>query len=46
MRKSEYTGVKLTISRFEPEEVFTASSAEIPTRDPDKPVELPFVPVE
>ncbi len=44
MRKTDYVSPEMKFVLFKSEEIITASVVESITRDPDKPIELPFVP--
>lgn len=43
MDRQVYVTPELYVKRFSDDEIITAST-NTPTRDPDKPIELPFVP--
>lgn len=45
MTKTNYVSPKMKIVFFKSEEVVTASAV-VTTKDPNKPVELPFIPAE
>lgn len=45
MDRQNYQVPYIEIKRFSSDEIITAS-APVTTRDPDKPIELPFVPAE
>ena len=45
MNRQLYQTPYMEIKRFSPEDIITASESTT-TRDPNKPIELPFVPAE
>lgn len=46
MRKTDYVSPEIKLVVFKSEEIITASAVQNTTRDPDEPIELPFVPAE